>query len=116
MKPRAKPGSNDSAPDQGRLPLARTSYLVALKMECTPSDRTRGWLKFSSDVFSGGEIPEPAGRMEFVAVVHPLFDFAFGRFGVRYRVDADVVRLEGYYEGFGHAVAFRGFPPSSSKA
>ena len=47
--------------------------------------------------------------MHSVVVLHPAIDESKGFSGIRDRADPDIVTLEGFDEGLGHAVAFWAF-------
>jgi hypothetical protein len=78
-------------------------------MELTPSDRTRGALRLVSDVFPRRSIGEPAVRVDFVVVGHPMSGSGYGGSGIGERIDAHVVALEGFHERLGDTVAPRAF-------
>src|ERR1044071_4222261 len=48
-------------------------------------------------------------RMHSVVILHPEINLNNRRGGVRNRAYPDIVALEGFDEGFGHAVALRAF-------
>src|SRR5579864_1479779 len=48
-------------------------------------------------------------RVDGVVVLHPAVDKSEGRCCVRDGIDADVIALQGFDEGFGHAVALGAF-------
>jgi len=47
--------------------------------------------------------------MHGVVILHPAIDESEGSGRIRDRADPDVIALEGFDEGLGHAVAFRAF-------
>src|SRR5215469_17960730 len=48
-------------------------------------------------------------RVHCVVVLHPTIDQLQSCGGIRDRVDPDIIALEGFHEGFGHAVTLRTF-------